>query len=271
MFNLIKVAKETMRICECGYYEVDGKRVELNAASKEDYSEVKVYSPDTLDNIHMEHIEIENMEKVKCKFTFSDLDSLEAAAKYENALVMNFANAHVPGGGFLAGATAQEESLCRCSTLYASISSDKAKEMYSYNTKHLSSTDSHYMLLSPNVKVFRNHKCELLKIPYNVGVITVPAPNRRGKAIFTPKSVLEKVMTERIRYMLNVAHDNKYTSLVLGAWGCGAFGNKTEDVAGYFYRVLIEEQQAQWFDEVCFAVLGGGKKLDIFKRRFGSV
>lgn len=181
---------------------------------------------------------------------------------------MNFANAHVPGGGFQAGATAQEESLCRCSTLYASISSDNAKEMYLYNTKHLSSTDSHYMLLSPNVKVFRNHKCELLENPYKVAVITVPAPNRHGKALLTRKSVLEKVMTDRIRYMLNIARYNKYKYLVLGAWGCGAFGNNTEDVAGYFYKVLIEEQKAQWFEEVCFAVLGGGRKLDVFKRKF---
>lgn len=268
MFNLIKVAKETIHICECGYYEFDGKKIELNADDKPDFSEVKVYSPDTLENMRMEHIETDNTKVERCRFTFSELDSLETAAKYENALVMNFANAHVPGGGFLAGATAQEESLCRCSTLYASISSDKAKGMYSYNTKHLSSTDSHYMLLSPDVWVFRNYKCELLKIPYKVGIITVPAPNRHGKAIFTNKSVLKKVMTDRIRHMLNVAHDNKYRYLVLGAWGCGAFGNKAEDVADYFYKVLVGEKYSQWFDEVCFAVLGGGNKLEIFKRKF---
>lgn len=207
MFNLIKVAKETIHICECGYYEFDGKKIELNADDEPDFSEVKVYSPDTLENMRMEHIETDN-------------------TKVE-----------------------------RCSTLYASISSDKAKEMYSYNTKHLSSTDSHYMLLSPDVWVFRNYKCELLKIPYKVGIITVPAPNRHGKAIFTNKSVLKKVMTDRIRHMLNVAHDNKYRYLVLGAWGCGAFGNKAEDVADYFYKVLVGEKYSQWFDEVCFAVL----------------
>lgn len=266
MRNLIKIARETIQICERGYYEKDGETIKLSNGTDVDYSKVKVYSPDILKKMN-----IEIGQTVKCRFTFSDLDSLEAAAGYENPLVMNFANAHIPGGGFLAGATAQEESLCRCSTLYMSISSDKAKEMYKYNTSHLSSTDSHYMLLSPHVRVFRNHKCELLKMPYDVGVITVPAPNRRGKAIFTSKAVLEKVMTERIRFMINVAHQNKYRYLVLGAWGCGAFGNKTEDVAEYFYRVLVEEHQAQWFDEVCFAVLGGGKKSEIFKRRFGSI
>lgn len=265
MRNFIKVARETIHICECGYYEINGEKIELSVESKGNYNKVKVYSPEMLGKMN-----IENGETQKCKYTFSDLDSLEAAAGYENALVMNFANAHIPGGGFLAGATAQEESLCRCSTLYISISSEHAKEMYAYNRKHLSLTESHYMLLSPHVKVFRNHKCELLKIPYEVGVITVPAPNRHGKAMFTSKAVLEKVMTERIRYMLNVAHENKYKYLVLGAWGCGAFGNKAADVAEYFYKVLVEEQQEQWFHEVCFAVLGGGKKLDIFKRRFAS-
>lgn len=52
-------------------------------------------------------------------------------------LVMNFANAHKPGGGFELGATAQEEALCRCSTLIASIGSAKAKEMYQYNNSYM--------------------------------------------------------------------------------------------------------------------------------------
>ena len=83
-------------------------------------------------------------------------DSFQAAGEFENPLVMNFANAHKPGGGFEMGATAQE--------------------MYRYNNSHVSSIESDYMLVS-RVCVFRNEKCELLKQPFMTGVITVPAPN----------------------------------------------------------------------------------------------
>ncbi|WP_407399868.1 TIGR02452 family protein [Treponema sp.] len=51
-----------------------------------------------------------------------------------------------------------------------------------------------------------------------------------------------------------MAKENKYRNLVLGAWGCGAFHNKPENVAEYFRTVLIDEFYAQYFDEICFAV-----------------
>lgn len=87
-------------------------------------------------------------------------DSFQAAGDFENPLVMNFANAHKPGGGFEMGATAQEESLCRCSTLFASISSEKAQEMYRYNNSHVSSVESDYMLVSEYVYFeTRNMSC----------------------------------------------------------------------------------------------------------------
>lgn len=185
-------------------------------------------------------------------------------------MVMNFANAHVPGGGFLLGATAQEEALCRCSTLYASIHSAKASEMYRYNNTHVSAVESDYMLLSKEVYVYRDEKCEPLEAPFQVGVITIPAPNRHGAAMFAPAALVRDTMQRRIRIMLRVAAKHGYRELVLGAWGCGAFGNNPVDVAGYFKQVFVGEQYGKCFEKVCFAVYGreDGRNITAFREQF---
>ena len=77
-------------------------------------------------------------------------------------------------------------------------------------------------------------------------------------------------MLRRIRILLLIAADNGYRNLVLGAWGCGAFGNKPQDVAGYFRQVLIDEGHGYLFDEVRFAIYGSenGKNITEFRKVF---
>ena len=172
---------------------------------------------------------------------------------------MNFANAYMAGGGFKMGSPAQEESLCRCSTLYASISSEKAVEMYHYNkTKH-TVLESDYMLLSPQVCVFRDEECRLLKKPFSVSVITAPAPNRRGTAMFASETRIAETFTRRIEILCKIAAVNGYKNLVLGAWGCGAFGNNAQKVAEYFRIVLLDLGYAKCFNNICFAIYGDAK------------
>ena len=74
----------------------------------------------------------------------------------------------------------------------------------------------------------------------------------------------------RIKILLLIAADNGYKNLVLGAWGCGAFGNKPHDVAGYFKQILIDEGYGYFFDEVRFAIYGSenGKNISEFRRIF---
>ena len=141
--------------------------------------------------------------------------------------------------------------------------------MYRYNNSHISGIESDYMLLS-EVSVFRNEKCELLKNPFIAGVITVPAPNRIGLAVLTSEKKIEQAMLRRIRIMLLIAKEQGYKSIVLGAWGCGAFHNKPEKVAGYFKKVLIDEGYANYFEQVCFAIYGSedGKNIMAFKKCF---
>ena len=264
--NNIQVAKETMRITEDGAYEVSGRKVTFN---KDEHTDVKVYSPEDGEALLGRFPEFSLNDNI-CRFTVMNSDSFEAAKDLEKPYVMNFANAHNPGGGFLLGSPAQEEALCRCSTLYASISSSKASPMYRYNNTHLGRVESDYMLLSENVLVFRNANLELLEEPFTAGVVTVPAPNKRGAAMLAPSSLIEKTMLRRIRILLLIAAENGYRNRVLGAWGCGAFGNDPKDVAGYFKQVLVDERYGFLFDEVRFAVYGkeDGRNITEFRNAF---
>lgn len=263
--NNIAVAKETMEITKSRRYEKNGTEITLPEdmffegvfciTPEEGAALVSAFSP-----------RADGM----CRIEVTAEDSFAAARRYENALVMNFANAHHPGGGFLLGANAQEEALCRCSTLYASLTSETASQMYRWNNTHVSRVESDYMLLSPEVCIFRDEHCALLDTPVCTAVITLPAPNRRGAAMLASKTLIAETFLRRIRIMLAVAADHGYKNLVLGAWGCGAFGNNADDVAGFFRQVLIGEQYGTAFDTVCFAVYGkeDGRNITAFRRVF---
>lgn len=263
----ISIAKETKRITKEGRYMLNGTTIYL---PEMDYTDVKVYSPEAGASLVENHVS--NTIRAVNNISIVVEDSFQAAGSFDNPFVMNFANAHKPGGGFEMGATAQEEALCRCSTLFASISSEKAKEMYRYNNLHISSVESDYMLLS-KVCVFRNEKCELLRKPFMVGVISVPAPNRIGLGVFASEKEVEHAMLRRIRIMLLIAKDQGYKAVVLGAWGCGAFHNDVSKVAGYFKKVLIDEGYAGYFEHICFAIYGSGegKNISAFRRCFGGL
>ena len=266
--NNISIANETIRITSEKKYIYQGQEVSLPDI---DLEEVIVISPDD-GNVLLEQDMSGYKDNDFCTVSVINSDSFEAGRRYENALVMNFANAHNPGGGFRHGANAQEEALCRCSTLYASIRSKKASEMYRYNNTHISLVESDYMLISPNVAIFRDERCELLASPVVMGVVTVPAPNRYGAALLAGNEQIKNTFIRRIRIMLAAAAKYGYKNLVLGAWGCGAFGNKPDEVAGYFRQVIFDEEYGRCFDEICFAIYGreDGQNITEFRRVFGD-
>lgn len=265
--NNIAIAKETIKITNDRKYAVNGEEIALPDV---DFSAVEVISPDCGANLLGE--EISGNFGEMCRITVTNEDSFQAAGRYENPFVMNFANAHNAGGGFMLGANAQEEALCRCSTLYASITADKAGEMYRYNNTHISSVASDYMLYSPQVCVFRDEKCKLLTEPFMAAVVTVAAPNRNGAAILATDKKLAETMKRRIRIMLRIAAKKGHRNLVLGAWGCGAFRNNPRKVAEYFRKVLVDEEYGRCFDEVCFAVYGkeDGRNITEFRNVFNK-
>lgn len=164
----------------------------------------------------------------------------------DKPLVLNFANGIHPGGGFLHGARAQEECLCRSSALFATLVGDP---MYESHRRRPVSDSSNWCILSPQVPFFRNDRGEALAEPWLMDVITCAAP-------YAPKvgrEMSRKLLKARIHRVLSIAQAFGYQSLVLGAWGCGAFGNAPYDTACDF-RTALEEPFRSTFSHVTFAI-----------------
>lgn len=161
-------------------------------------------------------------------------------------LALNFANGIQPGGGFLHGARAQEEVLCRSSALYATLHGDP---MYEAHRQRPLPDSTDWAIYSPLVPVFRQDDGRPLDAPWPLSFVTCAAP-------YAPKVGQPRagdLLHQRIRRVLAIAHAMGHDALVLGAWGCGAFGNDPKRTAQSF-RVILEEEFPTAFDAVVFAV-----------------
>ncbi len=185
--------------------------------------------------------------------------SLEASENYakqgKRVCVLNFASSTTPGGGVLYGSSAQEESICRCSTLYPCLNTDEMQDLF---------YDPHYeahnpignadCIYTPNVCVLKGDTDFPESLPekdwWKVDIITCAAPDLRHR----PSNVMnpldgdtaaqistqdfEKLITQRIRRIFEIAAAEKNDVLILGAFGCGAFKNPPQIVAKVFYDVM---------------------------------
>lgn len=244
-----KTAAENERIVLSGQYTIGDKTVRL-CHSLEEHQSVIVLDPSIIEKIKNGNLTLQYDD---CVIQVFDADSF----RYPNALVMNFANAKYPGGGYRSGAHAQEECLCLQSTLYASLSSERAEEMYEHNMAINDPFDSDYMLISPVVEVFRNSDESLKEDPFTTAVITLPAPNRNGRARFKSDEEIRRLFEHRIRNMLYCAAFHNYETITLGAWGCGSFGNDPRTVAEAFRKVLVDENLRRFFKRIDFAIPRG--------------
>ena len=196
--------------------------------------------------------------------------TFEAAKEYigKKTAVLNFANSHRVGGDpFSAGA--QEESLCRCSTLYPCLQAMYGqfyqKHIDEYERGQIDITGSDDLIYTPDVVVFKTDERTDPIYPrmmeasdwYKVDVITCAAPELRYQA--RKPSGYEGLITRRIKKILDVAAKERVEVLILGAWGCGAFGNDIAIVSKAFYSLL----EYYSFETVEFA-LGSTKNLEFF-------
>jgi uncharacterized protein (TIGR02452 family) len=172
-----------------------------------------------------------------------------AAQGKTNIVALNFASARNPGGGFLGGAIAQEEDLCRSSGLYACTKSKP--QFYNANIMCPNSLYTDGMIYSPKVPFFRDDNLTFLEKPYPLSIISAPAPNVGGLQDLVLPSVIQGILTERVIKVLQIAAEYGHKTIVLGAWGCGAFGNDPEMVAQVFKDML---PKVPAFEHVCFAV-----------------
>lgn len=168
--------------------------------------------------------------------------------------VLNFASARNPGGGYVRGAKAQEEALCRASALYETLR--EAPEYYEIHRAEVSTFYTDRVIHSPGVPVFRDDRGNLLDTPFRAGFLTSPAPNagtiRRQEPDREPE--IPAALARRAELVLEVAALHGYRGLVLGAWGCGVFQNDPAQVAEAF-RGLLAGRFAGVFERVVFGVL----------------
>ena len=163
-----------------------------------------------------------------------------------NPLALNFANGVQAGGGFLGGARAQEEVLCRSSALYATLVGDR---MYDAHRERPQPDSTDWAIYSPQVPVFRTDDGAELEQVWLLSFITCAAPD--APSVGQPEA--GDLLRRRIHRVLAIALAYEYSTLVLGAWGCGAFENDPYRTATDF-RHAMEHEFSGAFAHVTFAI-----------------
>lgn len=267
------IAKQTEEIVEAGRYRAPGGRtVSLEEELRAALAGTRLYGPGpvpvTPDTDRTTTVEV------------TDESSLDAARRLTRSnpatpvAVLNFASARNPGGGYLNGAQAQEEAVCRASALYTTLL--RVPEFYAHHRADKGAFYTDRVILSPGVPVFRDDRGGLLDQPFTVGFLTSPAPNAGVVRRRTPELAdrIPAALASRAERVLETAVAGGYRRLVLGAWGCGVFQNDPAEVADAFRALLTEGGRfSGHFDEIVFAILdrtAGRTTLAAFQQAFGA-
>ncbi|HEX5568258.1 MAG TPA: TIGR02452 family protein [Streptomyces sp.] len=253
------IAKQTEDIVRRGRYTTPGGReVSIAAAVAAAMDGTRMFGPEP---VPVPDAMAGDAGETSTVFEVTGESSLEAARRLvgegpELVAVLNFASARNPGGGYLNGAQAQEEALCRSSALYACLL--RAPDYYAQHRAEPSTFYSDRVIHSPGVPVFRDDRGTLLDEPFHVGFLTSPAPNAGVIRRRTPEEAdrIPGALLVRAERVLEVAAAHDYRGLVLGAWGCGVFQNDPAVVAGAFRTHLTGSGRfTDRFAHVVFAVL----------------
>jgi len=278
------IAQETVDILETGSYQNHQQQtINIQQYLQPAIKNSIHYSENDLSRVFSQLNEKQVEEnKNKIQIEINNETTLNAASRlvnqegFDKVLCLNFASAKNPGGGFLNGSQAQEESLARATGLYPCIS--QMTEMYEKNRYYGSCLYLDDMIYSPQVPVIRDDNDGLLNEPFLISILTVPAVNagavrKNGKKQDINK--IESMMLQRTEKLLSVAAINDYKVLILGAWGCGVFKNNPDDVARYFHYHLIENPKFNGlFEKVVFAVLDNTRDesiINAFTTKFESI
>jgi uncharacterized protein (TIGR02452 family) len=264
--KLQRIAEETIEAIDNEKYTApSGKKIPLGKLIESSVKRSKLYRPDDI-------VMLESSNSLTRKLfptpqiIVTRESSLEAAARLVNdrPCLLNFASAKRPGGAFLQGAAAQEESIARSSGLYPTLI--RYQEFYEENKisdRKNTGLYLDYAIYSPDVPVFKNDDGNWLEEPYLTSIITSPAPNRY--AIFSEDNeselldnefeVMEKriedTIDKRMRQVLSIMAKQGHQTIILGAWGCGAFGNDSLMVAELFKDNL---KKLPFFDKIVFPI-----------------
>ena len=266
----IQMFEDTMQILHQGWYEKNGRRMQLKLAADQ-MREIQVYLPEDVEK-YSSRTDFQPLPPEDgCVFGCENMDSFALARKRlrdlsllsgdeKRILVLNLASAVHPGGGVRRGARAQEEDLCRKSSLLLSLESDAAKAYYDYNKSLNTRMGSDALMITPQVEIIKDENGELLDDTVIVSVLTCAAPNISHGMEGMREQAYQDMVCNRIMGMLKCAAFFGYQHLVLGAWGCGAFGNDAHLIAGLFDKALKASDdnghgEKALFRRIDFAVL----------------
>ena len=220
----------------------------------------------------------------KAQVVVSGKRSLEAAEVYakqgKKVCVLNFASATNPGGGVVNGSSAQEECICRCTTLYPCLNTDAMwNAFYKPHRKAANPLYNNDCIYTPDICVFKGDTSfpEVLAKDewWNVNILTCAAPNLRERpsnamnpfagdtAAKITLTELEKLLTTRIKRIFETAVVNGNEVLILGAFGCGAFRNPPKIVAKVFNTVM--QDYLCYFDTIEYAVFHTEREVANFE------
>jgi uncharacterized protein (TIGR02452 family) len=172
-----------------------------------------------------------------------------------NPLVLDMANRYIPGGGVLHGSSAQEETLCRQSNLYEAL---RNRAWWRFPFHELGG------IYVPEVQFFRADPSEnyaFLEKPVTAAVFASAAydtvHNKKYGGRDRPKDekVYRENTKEKMRTMLRVALIKGHDSVVLSAYGCGAFGNDPKLIASLYKDVFAEPEFAGQFKKIAFGIV----------------
>ncbi len=287
--NLLMI-QDTLNIFEEGFYQVNGEIKKLKLSRKQT-KEAMVFLPEDIEKMNVRGISEDAGFSGQCVYGCENTDSFaqarriselfgeQAAENTKPVLVLNLANPVNPGGGVRRGAQAQEEDLCRKSSLLLSLESENAAAYYAYNRSLNTNMGSDAVIIHPQVEIIRDENGDLLPDSVIVSVMTCAAPMLLFGLMGRTEEQYEEMMYHRIAGMLKTAAAFGYRYLVLGAFGCGAFRNDARVVSDLFYKVLQEHdfggrKASGIFRRIDFAVLDRSDKqynFREFSRNFGSL
>lgn len=267
----IKIFEDTMNFCS---YD---KELQKAIIKQNQYTQI---IPEEKDVVYPTLTESNSK---KAKIIISKSKTFDAARKYTEGktAVLNFASATTPGGGVTKGSSAQEESLCRCSTLYPTLTNERCwEEFYLPHRENLNPLHNDDIIWIPDVVVFKDD--DYNKLDRNewkeISVITCAAPNLREKNvdIFNVDEPLKKPITDKelfdIHYkramkIFAVAAKKQIENLVIGAFGCGAFKNDPCVVAKAWKKAIEDFNYPMIFE---FAIYDNkySNNYEVFKKVF---
>jgi uncharacterized protein (TIGR02452 family) len=256
------LAAETVAILEeGGYQSIGGKAIELREAIKKAMRSSVLYKAGhnfvRRPPVGVRGGGIEVTEESVC------LACKRLILRDDRIVVLNFASPVRPGGGWLVGQPGQEPSIARSSALVPTIA--RHEEFYRAG-EEAGPIGSDAMVYSPDVPFFRDDDGTLLDEPFLVSVIScapVDAARCRGRPDIEGEVAGE--MKKRMRKILLCAIQYGHKIMVIGAFGCGEFGNDASVVAKIEKELLIDEQFGQYFDLVANPIFDGPRTQNFAK------